>query len=105
MGYEEEKEIGQDTAGADRAKTVAEMEDDGLDTDQLLIHFMEHKGGLIHRSGDRSQRLVRKRQRGGYRHQPGSNQESRNQEKTRTMNRSDYADPVKLKARRKGSGR
>ena len=91
------KEIGQDTAGADGQKP-SEMEDDGLTL--ITDSFTERREDGSHRSGDRSRSGQKAAKRGQT--QPGSSRESRNQEKTRTMNRSDiYADPVKLKARRK----
>ena len=96
MGYEEER----DRSGHRRSRRAkpSEMEDDGLTL--ITDSFTERREDGSHRSGDRS-RSGQKAAKSGQT-QPGSSRESRNQEKTRTMNRSDiYADPVKLKARRK----
>ena len=96
MGYEEER----DRSGHRRSRRAkpSEMEDDGLTL--ITDSFTERREDLYHRSGDRSRSGQKATKRGQT--QPGSSRESRNQEKTRTMNRSDiYADPVKLKARRK----
>ena len=57
------KEIGQDTAGAERAKP-SEMEDDGLTL--ITDSFTERREDGSHRSGDRTE-VVRKRQRGDRR--------------------------------------
>ena len=95
MGYEEER----DRSGHRRSRRAkpSEMEDDGL---VKSWSFTERREDGSHRSGDRSRSGQKATKRGQT--QPGSSRESRNQEKTRTMNRSDiYADPVKLKARRK----
>ena len=96
MGYEEER----DRSGHRRSRRAkpSEMEDDGLTL--ITDSFTERREDGSHRSGDRSRSGQKAAKRGQT--QPGSSRESRNQEKTRTMNRSDiYADPVKLKARRK----
>ena len=96
MGYEEER----DRSGHRRSRRAkpSEMEDDGLTL--ITDSFTERREDGSHRSGDRSRSGQKATKRGQT--QPGSSRESRNQEKTRTMNRSDiYADPVKLKARRK----
>ena len=96
MGYEEER----DRSGHRRSRRAkpSEMEDDGLTL--ITDSFTERWEDGSHRSGDRSRSGQKAAKRGQT--QPGSSRESRNQEKTRTMNRSDiYADPVKLKARRK----
>lgn len=96
MGYEEER----DRSGHRRSRRAkpSEMEDDGLTL--ITDSFTERWEDGSHRSGDRSRSGQKASKRGQT--QPGSSRESRNQEKTRTMNRSDiYADPVKLKARRK----
>ena len=96
MGYEEER----DRSGHHRSRRAkpSEMEDDGLTL--ITDSFTERREDGSHRSGDRSRSGQKATKRGQT--QPGSSRESRNQEKTRTMNRSDiYADPVKLKARRK----
>ena len=96
MGYEEER----DTSGQRRSRRAqpSELEDDGLTL--ITDSFTERREDGSHRSGDRSRSGQKATKRGQT--QPGSSRESRNQEKTRTMNRSDiYADPVKLKARRK----
>ena len=96
MGYEEER----DRSGHRRSRRAkpSEMEDDGLTL--ITDSFTERWEDGSHRSGDRSRGGQKAAKRGQT--QPGSSRESRNQEKTRTMNRSDiYADPVKLKARRK----
>lgn len=96
MGYEEER----DRSGRRRSRRVkpSEMEEDGLTL--ITDSFTERREDGAHRSGDRSRSGQKAAKRGQT--QPGSSRESRNQEKTRTMNRSDiYADPVKLKARRK----
>lgn len=96
MGYEEER----DRSGHRRSRRAkpSEMEDDGLTL--ITDSFTERREDGSHRSGDRSRSGQKVTKRGQT--QPGSSRESRNQEKTRTMNRSDiYADPVKLKARRK----
>ena len=96
MGYEEERE----RSGHRRSRRAkpSEMEDDGLTL--ITDSFTERREDGSHRSGDRSRSGQKATKRGQT--QPGSSRESRNQEKTRTMNRSDiYADPVKLKARRK----
>ena len=96
MGYEEERD-GSGHRRSRRAKP-SEMEDDGLTL--ITDSFTERWEDGSHRSGDRSRSGQKAAKRGQT--QPGSSRESRNQEKTRTMNRSDiYADPVKLKARRK----
>ena len=95
MGYEEER----DRSGHRRSRRAkpSEMEDDGL---TLITDSFTERREDAHRSGDRSRSGQKAAKRGQT--QPGSSRESRNQEKTRTMNRSDiYADPVKLKARRK----
>lgn len=96
MGYEEER----DRSGHRRSRRAkpSEMEDDGLTL--ITDSFTERREDGSHRSGDRSRSGQKAAKRGQT--QPGSSRESRNQEKTRTMNRSDiYADPVKLKARQK----
>lgn len=96
MGYEEER----DRSGHRRSRRAkpSEMEADGLTL--ITDSFTERREDGSHRSGDRSRSGQKAAKRGQT--QPGSSRESRNQEKTRTMNRSDiYADPVKLKARRK----
>lgn len=96
MGYEEER----DRSGHRRSRRAkpSEMEDDGLTL--ITDSFTERREDGSHRSGDRSRSGQKAAKRGQT--QPGSSRKSRNQEKTRTMNRSDiYADPVKLKARRK----
>lgn len=96
MGYEEER----DRSGHRRSRRAkpSEMEDDGLTL--ITDSFTERWEDGSHRSGDRSRSGQKAAKRGQT--QPGSSRESRNQEKTRTMNRSYiYADPVKLKARRK----
>ena len=96
MGYEEER----DRSGHRRSRRAkpSEMEDDGLTL--ITDSFTERREDGSHRSGDRSRSGQKAAKRGQT--QPGSSRESRNQEKTRTMNRSDiYADPVKLKVRRK----
>lgn len=96
MGYEEER----DRSGHRRSRRAkpSEMEDDGLTL--ITDSFTERREDGSHRSGDRSRSGQKAAKRGQT--QPGSSRESRNQEKARTMNRSDiYADPVKLKARRK----
>lgn len=96
MGYEEER----DRSGHRRSRRAkpSEMEDDGLTL--ITDSFTERREDGSHRSGDRSRSGQKATKRGQT--QPGSSRESWNQEKTRTMNRSDiYADPVKLKARRK----
>lgn len=96
MGYEEER----DRSGHRRSRRAkpSEMEDDGLTL--ITDSFTERREDGSHRSGDRSRSGQKAAKRGQT--QPGSSRESRNQEKTRIMNRSDiYADPVKLKARRK----
>lgn len=96
MGYEEER----DRSGHRRSRRAkpSEMEDDGLTL--ITDSFTERREDGSHRSGDRSRSGQKATKRGQT--QPGSSRESQNQEKTRTMNRSDiYADPVKLKARRK----
>lgn len=96
MGYEEER----DRSGHRRSRRAkpSEMEDDGLTL--ITDSFTERREDGSHRSGDRSRSGQKATKRGQT--QPGSSRESRNQEKTRTMNRSDiYAAPVKLKARRK----
>lgn len=96
MGYEEER----DRSGHRRSRRAkpSEMEGDGLTL--ITDSFAERREDGSHRSGDRSRSGQKAAKRGQT--QPGSSRESRNQEKTRTMNRSDiYADPVKLKARRK----
>lgn len=96
MGYEEER----DRSGHRRSRRAkpSEMEDDGLTL--ITDSFTERWEDGSHWSGDRSRSGQKAAKRGQT--QPGSSRESRNQEKTRTMNRSDiYADPVKLKARRK----
>ena len=96
MGYEEER----DRSGHRRSRRAkpSEMEDDGLTL--ITDSFTERWEDGSHRSGDRSRSGQKAAKRGQT--QPGSSRESRNQEKARTMNRSDiYADPVKLKARRK----
>ena len=96
MGYEEER----DRSGHRRSRRAkpSEMEDDGLTL--ITDSFTERREDGSHRSGDRSRSGQKATKRGQT--QPGSSRESRNQEKIRTMNRSDiYADPVKLKARRK----
>ena len=96
MGYEEER----DRSGHRRSRRAkpSEMEDDGLTL--ITDSFTGRREDGSHRSGDRSRSGQKAAKRGQT--QPGSSRESRNQEKTRTMNRSDiYADPVKLKARRK----
>ena len=96
MGYEEER----DRSGHRRSRRAkpSEMEDDGLTL--ITDSFTERREDGSHRSGDRSRSGQKAAKRGQT--QPGSSRESRNQEKTRTMNRSDiYADTVKLKARRK----
>ena len=96
MGYEEER----DRSGHRRSRRAkpSEMEDDGLTL--ITDSFTERWEDGSHRSGDRSRSGQKAAKRGQT--QPGSSRESRNQEKTRTMNRSDiYADPAKLKARRK----
>ena len=96
MGYEEER----DRSGHRRSRRAkpSEMEGDGLTL--ITDSFTERWEDGSHRSGDRSRSGQKAAKRGQT--QPGSSRESRNQEKTRTMNRSDiYADPVKLKARRK----
>ena len=96
MGYEEER----DRSGHRRSRRAkpSEMEDDGLTL--ITDSFTERWEDGSHRSGDRSRSGQKAAKRGQT--QPGSSRESRNQEKTQTMNRSDiYADPVKLKARRK----
>ena len=96
MGYEEER----DRSGHRRSRRAkpSEMEDDGLTL--ITDSFTERREDGSHRSGDRSRSGQKATKRGQT--QPGSSRESRNQEKTRTMNRSDiYADPAKLKARRK----
>lgn len=96
MGYEEER----DRSGHRRSRRAkpSEMEDDGLTL--ITDSFTERREDGFHRSGDRSRSGQKAAKRGQT--QSGSSRESRNQEKTRTMNRSDiYADPVKLKARRK----
>lgn len=96
MGYEEER----DRSGHRRSRRAkpSEMEDDGLTL--ITDSFAERREDGSHRSGDRSRSGQKAAKRGQT--QPGSSRESRNQEKARTMNRSDiYADPVKLKARRK----
>ena len=96
MGYEEER----DRSGHRRSRRAkpSEMEDDGLTL--ITDSFTERREDGSHRSGDRSRSGQKAAKRGQT--QPGSSRESRNQEKTRTMTRSDiYADPVKLKARRK----
>lgn len=96
MGYEEER----DRSGHRRSRRAkpSEMEDDGLTL--ITDSFTERREDGSHRSGDRSRSGQKAAKRGQT--QPGSSRESRNQEKARTMNRSDiYADPAKLKARRK----
>ena len=96
MGYEEER----DRSGHRRSRRAkpSEMEDDGLTL--ITDSFTERREDGSHRSGDRSRSGQKATKRGQT--QPGSSRESRNQEKARTMNRSDiYADPAKLKARRK----
>ena len=96
MGYEEER----DRSGHRRSRRAkpSEMEDDGLTL--ITDSFAERREDGSHRSGDRSRSGQKAAKRGQT--QPGSSRESRNQEKARTMNRSDiYADPAKLKARRK----
>lgn len=96
MGYEEER----DRSGHRRSRRAkpSEMEDDGLTL--ITDSFTERWEDGSHRSGDRSRSGQKAAKRGQT--QPGSSRESRNQEKARTMNRSDiYADPAKLKARRK----
>ena len=96
MGYEEER----DRSGHRRSRRAkpSEMEDDGLTL--ITDSFTERWEDGSHWSGDRSRSGQKAAKRGQT--QPGSSRESRNQEKARTMNRSDiYADPAKLKARRK----
>lgn len=96
MGYEEER----DRSGRRRSRRAkpSEMEDDGLTL--ITDSFSERREDGSHRSGDRNRSGQKAAKRGQT--QPGSSRESRNQEKARTMNRSDiYADPAKLKARRK----
>ena len=96
MGYEEER----DRSGHRRSRRAkpSEMEDDGLTL--ITDSFTERREDGSHRSGDRSGSGQEAAKRGQT--QPGISRESRYQEETRTMYRSDiYADPVKLKARRK----
>ena len=96
MGYEEEK--GRSERHRSRRAKPSEMEGDGLTliTDSFGQH-REHEVRRNETSGDRNKR-VRK---AGKRVQ-SSGRERRNPEETRTVNHEDmYADPVKLKARRR----
>ena len=99
MGYEEER----DRSGRRRSRRAkpSEMEGDGLTL--ITDSFAECREDGSRRSempGGRTRRGQKAEKRGQT--QSGSSRESRNQERTRTVSRSDiYADPVKVKARRK----
>ena len=97
MGYEEER----DRSGRRRSRRAkpSEMEDDGLTL--ITDSFAGHRENG-HRRSERSGERTRHGQKAGKGTQVGGSRGRRNPEETRTVNRSDiYADPVKLKARRK----
>lgn len=97
MGYEEER--GKSERHRSRRAKPSEMEGDGLTliTDSFAQR-REHEARRSETAGDKNKRA----QKAGKRAQSGGGRERRNPEGTRTVNHEDmYADPVKLKARRR----